>query len=197
MKLYTDPLSGNSHKVRMMLALIGKKYEEVTVDLAAGEHKTRTFLAKHPLGQVPVLEDDAEYAYDSQGILVYLNAKYADNAYIPADPVSQLRVAFWLSFAANEVQHSLSRARSVKLFGAPYDYDVLVEVSYNYLNFLDSQLSESNWLVGNRITIADLAVFPYVMLTKDTTIKLKKYPKIETWVKQIELQDWYIPMPDK
>ena len=158
MKLYTDPLSGNSHKVRLMLALIGKKYEEVAVDLAAGEHKTPTFLAKHPLGQVPVLEDGAEYAYDSQGILVYLNAKYADDAYIPADPVSQLHVAFWLSFAANEVQHSLSKARSVKLFGAPHDYEVLVEASHTYLIFIDSQLSGPNWLVGEGITIADLAV---------------------------------------
>lgn len=195
MKLHTDPLSGNSHKVRLMLALIGKKYEEVAVNLAAGVHKTPTFLAKHPLGQVPVLEDGAEYAYDSQGILVYLNAKYADDAYIPADPVSQLRVAFWLSFAANEVQHSLSKARSVKLFGAPHDYEVLVEASHTYLIFIDSQLSGRDWLVGEGITIADLAVFPYVMLTKDTTIKLSKYPKVESWVKRIETQDWYVPMP--
>ena len=108
MRLQTDPLSGNSHKIRMMLVLIGKEYEEVTVDLPAGEHKTPTFLAKHPIGQVPALEDGAEYAYDSQGILVYLNAKYADNAHVPTDPLSQLRVAFWLSFAANEIQHSLS-----------------------------------------------------------------------------------------
>jgi glutathione S-transferase len=195
MKLYTDPLSGNSHKVRLMLALIGKEYDEVTVDLSTGEHKTPTFLAKHPLGQVPVLEDGAEYAYDSQGILVYLNAKYADDAYVPKDPLSQLHVAFWLSFAANEVQHSLSKARSVKLFGAPHDYEVLVDASHTYLIFIDSQLSGCDWLVGEGITIADLAVFPYVMLTKDTTIKLSKYPKVESWVKRIETQDWYVPMP--
>lgn len=195
MKLYTDPLSGNSHKVRLMLALIRKEYEEVTVDLSAGEHKKPTFLSKHPLGQVPVLEDGTEYAYDSQGILVYLNAKYADDAYIPKDPLSQLRVAFWLSFTANEVQNSLSMARSVKLFGGPHDYDVLVEASHTHLVFLNSQLSRCDWLVGDGITIADLAVFPYVMLTKDTTIKLSKYPKVESWVKRIEAQDWYVPMP--
>jgi len=33
------------------------------------------------------------------------------------------------------------------------------------------------------------------MLTKDTTIKLSKYPKVESWVKRIETQDWYVPMP--
>ena len=94
------------------------------------------------------MEDGAEYAYDSQGILVYPNAKDADDAYIPADPVSQLRVAFWFSFAANEVQQSLSKARSVKLFWAPHDYEVLVEASHTYLIFIDSQLSGCDWLVG-------------------------------------------------
>jgi len=66
-----------------------------------------------------------------------------------------------LSFAANEVQNSLCKARLVKLFGAPYDYDVLVEASHTHLIFLNSQLSGCDWLVGDGITIADLAVFPY------------------------------------
>lgn len=83
----------------------------------------------------------------------------------------------------------------MKLFGAPYDYGVLVEASHTHLIFLNSQLSGRDWLAGDGITIADLAVFPFVMLTKDTTISLSKYLKVESWVKRIEAQDWYAPMP--
>ena len=51
-KLYGHPLSGNCHKVRLLLSALGLPYEEVLVDLLVGAHKQPEFLALNPLGQV-------------------------------------------------------------------------------------------------------------------------------------------------
>ena len=70
--LHGSALSGNTHKVRNMLGLLGLDYELAPVDLAAGEHKSEAFLALNPLGQIPLLIDGETTLRDSGAILVYL-----------------------------------------------------------------------------------------------------------------------------
>jgi glutathione S-transferase len=56
-RLYRHPLSGHSHRVQLMLSLLGLPHELVDVDLLQGEHKRSAFLAKNRFGQVPVIDD--------------------------------------------------------------------------------------------------------------------------------------------
>lgn len=73
MKLYDHPLSGNGYKVRLLLAHLGTPYDYVAVDLFAGQTRTPEFLAKNPLGKVPVLElDDGRKLPESNAILFWL-----------------------------------------------------------------------------------------------------------------------------
>ncbi len=120
MKLHDLSLSGNCHKVRLFLSLIGKPVERLPVNLLAGEHKQPAFRAINPRGQIPVLEDGEFRLEDSQAILVYLAQRYAPEWY-PQDAETQGRIASWLSFAANEVQHGPATLRLGKLFGRPID----------------------------------------------------------------------------
>ena len=57
MKLYHYTYSGHSHRVRLMLSLMGIQCEAITVDLRKGENKTAAYLALNPLGEVPTLVD--------------------------------------------------------------------------------------------------------------------------------------------
>ena len=116
MKLYDLTLSGNCHKVRLFLSLIGQPVELVPVNLLAGEHKQPAFREINPRGQIPVLEDGDFRLGDSQAILVYLAKRYA-NEWYPQDAETQGHIANWLSFAANEVQHGPATVRLGKLFG--------------------------------------------------------------------------------
>src|SRR5262245_47792256 len=95
------PLSGHSHRVELMLSLLGVRFERIDVDLFGGAHKQPAFLAKNPFGQIPVLEDGEVTLADSNAILVYLASRYdRERRWLPQDPIAAAQVQRWLSVAA-------------------------------------------------------------------------------------------------
>ena len=145
MKLHDLTLSGNCHKVRLLLSLIGQPVERVPVNLLAGEHKQPPFREISPRGQIPVLEDGEFRLGDSQAILVYLAQRYAPEWY-PQDAETQGRIASWLSFAANEVQHGPATLRLGKLFGRPIDESLAQARAASALRLLERHLAQHAWL---------------------------------------------------
>jgi glutathione S-transferase len=103
-KLYGFKLSGHSHRVELMLSLLGLPSEFVLVDLTQGAHKTPEFLASfNRFGQVPVIDDNGTVLADSNAILVYLATQYGNGQWLPADALGQARVQRWLSVAAGQL----------------------------------------------------------------------------------------------
>ncbi|MDI1451431.1 glutathione S-transferase family protein [Polyangium sp. 6x1] len=194
MKLYSHPLSGNSHKVRLMLSMLRLEHEEIVVDLLKGEHKAPSFLAMNPLGQVPVLVDGDETLRDSQAILVYLARKYGGEAWLPSDPAGLARVVQWLSFAANEVHHGPFLARLHFLLGVQLDLGLAQDRSRAALDVLDAHLAKRAWLEHDRPTIADIAVFPYVGLVREGKVTLDDYRNVVAWIERIRALPGYVSM---
>src|SRR5438093_9653292 len=85
-RLYRHPLSGHSHRVELLMSLLGLPVERIDIDLTTGAHKKPEFLAKNPFGQVPVIEDGDLTLADSNAILVYLATRYGDENWLPRDP---------------------------------------------------------------------------------------------------------------
>ena len=83
--LYEFALSGNCHKIRLMLSLLGLDYQSVAVNGSEQQQKSAEFLAMNPFGQVPVLKDDNVVIRDSQAILFYLAKKYGNGQWLPND----------------------------------------------------------------------------------------------------------------
>lgn len=165
MKLYDAAPSGNCHKVRMMLSLLGLDYETVPIALPNQEQKSADHLARHPLGKVPALEDGDVTVWDSQAILVYLARKYdASNVWLPTDPVGQAHVTQWLSFAAKEMWDGPAVARAIPKFNRPGDHAGAQALARDAFQVIDDRLNGCDWLVGDGPTIADVAVYPYVGL---------------------------------
>ena len=71
-KLYNVAYSGNSYKVRLLLAQLGIPYETIEVDILKGESRTEEFLQINPNGRTPVLDDDGFVLAESNAILAYL-----------------------------------------------------------------------------------------------------------------------------
>ncbi|MBF2098065.1 MAG: glutathione S-transferase [Gloeomargaritaceae cyanobacterium C42_A2020_066] len=193
--LYGHELSGNSYKVRLMLSLLGLEYTWHQVDLLAGAHKQKEFLALNPFGQVPVLVDDTIVLTDAQAILVYLARQYGGEAWLPlaAEPMS--RVIRWLAIAASEVRQGPEAARLYYLFKVttidPVQAQRKAEI---ILHQLEQHLSSRTWLELERPTIADLAVFPYVALAADGQIDLQPYPQVRTWIGRVQQLPGFVGM---
>lgn len=195
LKLYEVALSGNCHKVRMLLSMLGLTYEGVTVDLAANEHHTPPFLALNPFGQVPVLVDGDVVIHDSQAILVYLACRYGGEDWWPRDPRRQAQIAGWLSTAANEIAAGPSRLRLHHKWGRPIDVSQAEEMTNSTLKVIEDTLGRSRWITGEAPSIADLAVYPYLALSPEGGVDLVRYHNIVRWFGDIRRLSGYVSMP--
>jgi len=195
-KLYGHEVSGNSYKVRLLLSLLKLDYEWIRVDLMKGEHKTPEYLAKNPFGQVPLLIDDETTIADAQAILVYLARKYDGEQWLPTEALPMAQVIRWLSTAAGEVRQGLENARLFYLFGAgtKINIDRATEKSHFILKQLDQHLSTRNWLEGDRPTIADIAIYPYISLAHDGKIEMDAYTHVLNWLERVKQLSGYVPM---
>ena len=185
--LYGHELSGNVYKVRLLLELLSIEYEFVKVDLMKGEQKKPPYLAINPFGQVPALVDGDDTILDAQAILVYLAKKYGGEDWLPTDAVALSKVVRWLSTTAGEVRQGVENARLYHLFKMKTINIEQTEKKANLiLKQLDEHLADQEWLEFGRLTIADIAVFPYVALAPDGKISLDAYPNILAWIDRIK-----------
>jgi glutathione S-transferase len=152
----------------------------------SGAHKTPDFLKMNPFGQVPVLDDDGEYVSDSNAILVYLAKKAGRTDWLPDDLKSAAAVQRWLSVAAGEIAYGPAAARLVTVFGAKFNPDEVIARAHAVLGKLETQLSDREWLVGERPTIADVAIYSYVARAPEGNVDLSTYPAVNRLLRRIE-----------
>jgi glutathione S-transferase len=195
MKLYDLHASGNCYKVRLFASLANIELERVAVDFLSEAHKKPPLSDLNPLCQVPVLEDGAYVLRDSQAILVYLAGQYGGLAWWPSNPHGQADIVQWLSFAANEVQHSVNAARLVQKFGYALDKSKADANSVAVLSILDKHLEHNDWLAINRPSIADCAVYPYVALAPEGGVDLESYRHVARWMARLEDLPGYLAKP--
>lgn len=195
MKLYDLDVSGNCYKVRLFASLANIDLQLVAVDFLGEAHKKPPLSDLNPLCQVPVLEDGAYVLRDSQAILVYLAGQYGGLAWWPGNAHGQADIMQWLSFAANEVQHSVNAARLVQKFGYALDKSQAVANSAVALSILDRHLEHNDWLAINRPSIADCAVYPYVALAPEGGVELEPYRHIARWIERLESLPGYLAKP--
>ena len=188
-KLYDYELSGNCYKVRLLLSFLDVDHEIVPIDFYPGrEHKSERFLRINPLGQLPVIDDDGYLLRDAQAILVYLAAKHdPDGLWYPrSDPALLGEVSQWHAFADGiTATASAARLHDSLLYEA--DIAAVRTGAHRLFRILDKHLwfmerAGHNWICrGTHPTVADIACFPYVMLSEEGGIPRQDYPAIRRW----------------
>ncbi|GJE25686.1 glutathione S-transferase family protein [Methylobacterium organophilum] len=203
-RLYTYRESGNSYKVRLLLAFLGLTVEEVEIDFPGREQHGPAFLAINPRGEVPVLIDGDRTFTDSAAILVHLADKHAGQTWWSHEAAEQAEIVDWLAFAASWIQHGVFTARAILSFQGPHDgfgiwgnANTLAEATargVKSLQILEAALETRAWLAAGRPTIADLAVFPYVALAPMGDISLEPFPAVRAWIARLRARPGFIPI---
>jgi glutathione S-transferase len=193
--LYDMTLSGNCHKVRLLLSLLALAYQARPVDLLGGEQRSPDYLQINPFGQVPVLDDDGLIIRDSQAILVYLAKRYGGEQWWPDDAYRLAQIAAWLSTAANEIANGPALLRVHHKFGRAIDIARAQQTAEKVLGIVDRQLTSRDWLVGDSVSLADLAIYPYLALAPEGGIDIGAYANIDAWFQRIRALPGYVPMP--
>ncbi|KVV40227.1 glutathione S-transferase family protein [Burkholderia ubonensis] len=194
-RVYSFPLSGHAHRVRLFLSLLGVPFEVVDVDLAAGEQRRPAFLALNPFGQVPVIDDGGVVLSDSNAILVYLAKRYGDAHWLPDDPAGAAAVQRWLSLAAGPIAAGPAAARLVTVFGAPLDHTQAKRVAVRLFDVIDAEFAKQPFAAGAQPTIADIAAYTYIAHAPEGGVSLDPYPHVRAWLARVEALPGFVGMP--
>lgn len=194
-ELYEFDISGNCHKVRLLLSLLNIPYKSIEINRLEREQKSAEFLGKNSFGQVPVLSDDDFIIRDSQAILVYIARAYGADGWFPVEAAKAAEITQWLSTAANEIAHGPGALRAHYLTGRAINVQEAEQITQSLLNILNARLRDHDWLVTDTITIADIAIYPYIALAHQGKIDLTPFEFVTNWLKRIQTLKGFVAMP--
>ena len=197
MKVYGDIRSGNCYKIKLLASLLDIEHEWKAVDVMSGFTRTPEFLSKNPNGKIPLLElDDGRYLAESNAIVNYL----ADGSeLLPDDNFDRARVLQWQFFEQYSHEPCIAVARFIAVFlGLPEErraeYESLQERGYRALAVMEQQLAETTYIVGDRMTIADISLYGYTHVADEGGFDLSGHPAINAWLDRIASHPKYVGM---
>jgi glutathione S-transferase len=184
--------SQNAWKVRVVLGLLGVPYRSQPVAIFSGESRTPAFLAKNPVGAIPVLElEDGRWVAESNAILCYLaeGTRFMPAANSPDGRYARAKVMQWLFFEQYYVEPVIGSLRFWTLTGRLDINKDLVpgkrDAAVRALAALERALGATQFLAGTEFTIADIAAYAYVHLSNDCGFPLAGFPAIARWADRV------------
>ncbi len=185
--LYGIWLSGPTYKAGLALSLLGQPFAYKHVDLRAGAHKQPEYLAINRFGQVPALVDGDLNLCQSGSILLYLADKLGKMGGKTAE--EKERVREWIFWEFDRLATNVYRPRAIKrgfLKAEDSVYAMYANMAGEALKVLDAALAKSPFLVGNEVTMADVAVYGDVAYTEEAAIDTSGYANIKAWMGRME-----------
>lgn len=197
MRLYSMPSSGNSYKVRLLLALLGQDYETIDVEDNSSELETAKAAGRLPFGKAPVLHlDDGRMLPESNAILLWLGA---ETPFVPKDKFAYAEMLAWMFWEQNQhegviaVRGSLNFYPSRRSMATPERMADLLERGHTLLAIMEKRLAGQDWLVGDQISLADICLYGYTH-TAGTRggFDMAQFPDIIAWLDRIKAIPGYI-----
>ena len=197
--------SGSPFAWRVMLTLEVKKlaYESKLLEFSKGENKRPAYLQLNPRGKVPSLKDGDFVLYESLAIMSYLDRKYPDPPLFGKTPEETGLIWRALAECESYVVSASNKVVRPIFFGEGLDKVGEIQQAAQTLRqefkTIDERLAGSHWLVGDKISAADIGTFPLVQLilraaSKEAAQPLnlgflpleKTSPNLAKWVQRIE-----------
>ena len=187
--LYDFLPSGNGYKVRLLLSQLGVDYKLVEKNILKGETRTSEFLALNSNGRIPLLQlETGECLAESNAILMYLAE---GTPFLPDERLSKARVLQWMFFEQYNHEPNIAVVRYWMTHGGPTAEQAPQLVSkmkagYAALDHMEEQLSKTDFLVGGKYSIADIALYGYTHVAHEGSFDLSNYPAIKEWLLRVQ-----------
>lgn len=200
MKIFGDSRSGNCYKIQLTLALLGKSCDWVEVDVLAGDTHKPEFLAKNPNGKIPIMElDDGRIVTESNAIIHYIAA---GSPLIPTSTFNLTAMLQWQFFEQYSHEPYIAVCRFIKLYlGMPEErleeYEAKHLGGYKALDVMENHLANTSYLVGDKLTLADISLFAYTHVAHEGGFSLDNYPAVKNWIALIKDHKRFISMNNK
>ena len=195
MLLYDSPVSGNCYKVRLLLAHLGIAYERRAVDVVDRSNRPEILGGLNPALRVPTLVlDDGRSLAESGAILWYFGE---GTPFVPQDKYARAQVLQWMFFEQYDHEPAIAVARFWLAYSGRADEvrDRIPEwhaKGENALAAMELHLDGREWLVGDRMTIADVALYAYTHVADEGGFDLGPFPAIRAWLERVSSQPGHV-----
>ena len=185
--LYGASSSGNCLKTRWIADLMGVDYDWREMDVFAGDTRTEDFLALNPAGQVPcMVREDGRVLAQSNAIMLYLAE---GPSLIPEDAFDRAKMMEWMFWEQYSHEPAIAvRRAQLKFMNIPEaEIDpMLMQKGRRALGVMELRLMARDFIVGERITLADVALVAYTRVAHEGGFDLADFPAVRSWVHRVE-----------
>lgn len=191
-ELYYWP-TPNGWKPAIFLEEAGLPYNVVPVNIGAGDQFEPEFLRISPNNKMPAIVDpdgpDGEpiSIFESGAILIYLAEK--TGRFFPQAPRDKYLVLQWLMFQMGSVGPMLGQAHHFRQYAPdeiPYAIERYTNEAARLYGVMDSRLSEAEFFAGGEYTIADMAVYPWIVPHENQGQNMDDFPNLKRWYESVK-----------
>jgi len=189
-------MSGNGYKVRLILTLLGIPFRRVERDILKGETRNAEFLAINPNGRIPtVVLEDGRILAESNAILWY----FAEGTrFLPEDRFERAQALQWLCFEQYSHEPNIATVRFWVHAGLDKERAAVVadkrKAGIAALGVMEQHLTGRRYFVGERYSVADIALYAYTHVAEEGGFDLRPYPAICAWLARVAAEPGHIPI---
>jgi len=193
--LYCFAQSGNAYKAALALALAGADWEPRFVDFFNGETRSPEYRAINEMGEAPILEHGDVKLSQSGVILDYLAEKLG--RFGPQNENERREILRWLLWDNHKLTSYTATLRFLRVFAKTGETPVTAFLEGRAaaaMKVLNDHLADRDFVIGDRLTIADLSLCGYLFWPEEIGVDWAEYPNIAAWLDRIRAQPgWQHP----
>ena len=195
MLLYDSPVSGNCYKVRLLLAHLGLPYERRTVDVIDRSNRRELLGHLNPGLTVPTLVlDDGRPLGESAAILWYFGE---GTRFVPEDAYERAQVLQWMFFEQYQLEPTIAVVRFwVAYSGRAEEFEperpAKMKGGERALRRLEGGLEGRDYLVGDSLTLADIALYGYTHVAEEGGFSLDPYSAVRAWLDRVAAEPGHV-----
>jgi glutathione S-transferase len=195
--LYNSSVSGNCYKVRLLLAHLRIPYEVRAVDVVDRTNRPALLGGLNPALRVPtIVLDDGRALAESGAILWYFGE---DTRFVPEDRYERAQVLQWMFFEQYDHEPAIAVVRFwVAYSGRPEAFadrlDERVKAGHRALAAMERHLDGRDWLVGDGMTLADIALYAYTHVAHEGGFDLGAFPAVQGWLGRVAAEPGHVPI---
>ena len=198
MLLYNSPVSGNCYKVRLLLAHLGIPYERQDLDVVDRSNRPDVLGGLNPDLRVPTFVlDDGRSIAESGAIIWYFGE---GSRFVPEDRYERAKVLQWMFFEQYTHEPAIAGVRFLVAYsGQAERYASVIERKtadgYRALDAMEAHLAAAGpYLVGARLTLADIALYAYTHVAYEGGFDLERYEEIVAWLDRVASEQGHVPI---
>ncbi len=201
MRVYYIPTSGNSDKVRLLLALLGRAVETIDVEYLTEALEGAKARGRLPFGKAPVLElDDGRLLPESNAILCWLGD---GTGFVPADPFVRAEILSWMFWEQNQHEGVIAVRAALLTYphrraqATPDRLAALLDSGHALLQVMEDRLSGREWLVGEGATLAGICLYAYSHTAGERGgFDMARFPAVSAWLGRVAGLPGYVGLDD-